>query len=171
MPGMGSHTDLDDAELAAWRAYASAARLLFARLDRELQRDARLPRSYLDLLGVLADRPTHAMRMSDLAEVTMSAPSRLTHAVSQLEAAGWVRRERCPEDRRGCYAHITDEGLDLLCTARRAGHASLRTHFFGHLTPEQLEQLREVSESLLAHLTAAGEPACEPAETGSPQGG
>jgi DNA-binding MarR family transcriptional regulator len=171
MPAMGSHTDLGDTELAVWRAYSSAARLLFARLDRELQRDARLPRSYLDLLGVLADGPARAMRMSDLAEVTMSAPSRLTHAVSQLEAAGWVRRERCNDDRRGCYARITDEGMDVLRTARAAGCAGLRTHFFEHLSPEQLQQLREVSETLLAHLTASAEPACEPAEAGSPQGG
>lgn len=163
---MDPNVPLDDAELAIWRAYSSAARLLFAKLDRELQRDAQLPRSYLELLGHLAECPRRAMRMSDLAEVTMSAPSRLTHAVSQLEAAGWVRRERCTEDRRGCYARITDEGLAVLRSARDAGCAGLRAHFFEHLTPEQLAQLREVSETLLAHLKGSGtEAGCQAVET------
>lgn len=147
---------LDDAELAAWKAYSSAARLLFARLDRELQRDVQLPHSYLELLGHLAECPRRAMRMSDLADVTMSAPSRLTHAVSQLEAAGLVQRQRCTEDRRGCYARITDEGMAALRSARDAWFAGLRTHVFDHLSAEQLAHLREVSETLLAHLTAPG---------------
>ena len=96
-----SRTTLDEDEARTWAAYACAARRLFAQLDRELQREAGLPMSYWELLGHLADAPERAMRMSDLAEVTRSAPSRLTHAVSQLESSGLVRRRQCASDRRG----------------------------------------------------------------------
>jgi DNA-binding MarR family transcriptional regulator len=97
------------------------------------------------------------MRMSDLAEVTQSAPSRLTHAVSQLESSGLVRRRQCASDRRGSYAELTDAGVEALAAAGEAVTRSLRTHFFGALSEADLEQLRSISETLLAHLGAGCE--------------
>jgi DNA-binding MarR family transcriptional regulator len=153
MTPMTSMGPLDDEELRTWHAYAQGTRRLFAQLDRDLQRDAGLPATYWELLGHLADAPGHAMRMSDLAEVTLSAPSRLTHAVSQLEQAGWVRRMRCSTDRRGCFAKLTDEGVAALEAARGSAATSLRAHLFDQLSPAQLAQLRSIGEALVAHLS------------------
>ncbi len=143
---------LDDDEVRTWHGYAHAARRLFAQLDREMQREAGLLSTYWELLGHLAAAPGRRMRMSDLADVTRSAPSRLTHAVGQLECARLVRRRQCTEDRRGCYAELTDEGVEALAGARASAARSLRSHFFGSLSPAELEQLRGISETLLAHL-------------------
>jgi DNA-binding MarR family transcriptional regulator len=148
---------LDDDEVRTWKAYAGAARRLFAQLDREMQRDVGLPITYWELLGHLAEAPGRAMRMSDLAEVTQSAPSRLTHAVSQLESSGLVCRRQCTTDRRGSYAELTDAGVEALAAARVAATRSLRSHFFGALSAADQEQLRSLSHALLAHLGAACE--------------
>ena len=149
-----SRTTLDEEEARTWAAYACAARRLFAQLDRELQREAGLPMSYWELLGHLADAPERAMRMSDLAEVTRSAPSRLTHAVSQLESSGLVRRRQCASDRRGCYAELTDAGAEALTAAGEAATRSLRAHFFGSLSAAEQARLRGLSEAILGHLGA-----------------
>ena len=149
-----SRTTLDEDEARTWAAYACAARRLFAQLDRELQREAGLPMSYWELLGHLADAPERAMRMSDLAEVTRSAPSRLTHAVSQLESSGLVRRRQCASDRRGCFAELTDAGAEALTAAGEAATRSLRAHFFGSLSAAEQARLRGLSETILGHLGA-----------------
>jgi DNA-binding MarR family transcriptional regulator len=150
-------TTLDEDQVRTWKAYSWAARRLFAQLDREMQRDAGLPITYWELLRHLDQAPQRSMRMSDLAEVTQSAPSRLTHAVSQLESSGLVRRRQCASDRRGSYAELTDAGVEALAAAGEAVTRSLRTHFFGALSEADLEQLRSISETLLAHLGAGCE--------------
>ncbi len=40
----------------------------------------------------------------------------ITRLIDRLEAKGWVRRERCPHDRRQVLCWITPEGLALLAS-------------------------------------------------------
>jgi DNA-binding MarR family transcriptional regulator len=54
------------------------------------------------------------LRMRELAERALVSKSRLTHTVDRLAARGLVRREPCPEDRRGVSAVLTANGLTLL---------------------------------------------------------
>ena len=148
---------LDDEEARTWKAYACAARRLFTQIDRDMQRETGLPTSYWELLRHLAEAPGRAMRMSDLAEATQSAPSRLTHAVSQLEFSGLVQRRQCTTDRRGCYAALTEKGAEAVTAAGDAATQTLRNHFLGSLSPADLARLRGLSEAILAHLDTACE--------------
>ncbi len=54
-----------------------------------------------------------------------------------------------PDDRRGALATLTDEGLAALVAAAPGHVAGVRRHLFDRLTPEQVGQLRRISESLL----------------------
>jgi DNA-binding MarR family transcriptional regulator len=143
---------LDADEQRAWRAYLSATQLLQAQLDRELQRDSGIPHAYYEILVRLSEAPDRVLRMSDLANAAESSRSRLSHAVARLEAAGWVLRESCPTDRRGSFARLTDSGYAALEAAAPCHVASVRRHLIDRLTPEQVRQLREISEVLLAGL-------------------
>jgi DNA-binding MarR family transcriptional regulator len=68
---------------------------------------------WFEALIRLARSDDHRLRMSDLANsMTSITPSGLTRLVDRLEAEGLVRRERCPSDRRGAFAVITDLGLE-----------------------------------------------------------
>jgi DNA-binding MarR family transcriptional regulator len=146
---------LDDDEQQAWRAFIAGFRTLFNQLDRELQRDAGLPHAYYEILVRLSEAPDRALRMSELAERTDSSRSRLTHAVDRLEERGWVRREDCPSDRRGQLAVLTDVGMQTLEAAAPIHVEGVRTHLFDQLTPEQVGQLRTISEAILTHLSQA----------------
>jgi hypothetical protein len=77
---------------------------------------------------------------------------RMVGAVARLEEAGWVRRESCPTDRRGSFARLTDEGFEALAAAAPGHVASVRAHLIDRLTREQIVQLRDISETIVAGL-------------------
>jgi DNA-binding MarR family transcriptional regulator len=149
---------LDDAEQRAWRAYLESTKVLFDALDRQLQRDSDLPHAYYEILVRLSEAPQRALRMSELADATLSSRSRLSHAVARLEERGWVERADCPTDRRGQIATLTDAGFAVLSAAAPSHVASVRGYVVDALSPEQLAQLAVIGETIIARVTAAAEP-------------
>ena len=145
---------LTDREQRAWRAFLAASHLLMDQLDRELQRDAGMPHAYYEILVVLSESPNRTMRMSELADITLSSRSRLSHAVARLEERGWIRRAACPTDRRGQLAVLTDAGFEALRDAAPGHVEGVRAHLFDQLTPEQIDELREIGETLAGHLAS-----------------
>lgn len=143
---------LDVDERRTWIGFLYAQILLFEQIEQDLQRDAGMPLAYYQILVTLSEHPGRAMRMSNLARSLFYSRSRLSHAIDRLERNGWVRREACPEDRRGASAVLTDQGFAVLEAAAPQHVESVRTHLFDQLTPEQTEQLRGVSEVLVRHL-------------------
>ena len=143
---------LNDEERRTWLSYVYATRLFFEQVERDLQRDSNLPFAYYDILVILSESPGRSLRMSELAEASLSSRSRLSHAVARLEAAGWVRRESCPSDRRGQSAVLTDEGYKVLQAAAPDHVESVRAHLFDQLSPAQLDALRDINETLARHL-------------------
>ncbi len=143
---------LDDDQQRTWRAFLTAERLLFDRLERKLQRDAGMPHTYYEILVRLSEAPDRTLRMSQLAESSVSSRSRLSHAVARLEEAGWVRRRSCAEDRRGSFAELTPEGMAKLVEAAPGHVEAVRADLFDVLSPEQQRALRDISETLVAHL-------------------
>lgn len=143
---------LDPDEQRTWRAFLTASRALMATLDRELQRDAGMPHAYYEILVRLSEAPGRQLRMSDLADATGGSRSRLSHAVARLAESGWVRREDCPTDRRGQVAVLTDQGFEVLSGAAPGHVDGVRQHLFDPLSPAQIDQLRRISEALVAHL-------------------
>lgn len=143
---------LSEDEQRTWRSFLTASRLLFDRIERQLQHDAGLPHAYYEILVRLSEAPGRSLRMSQLASSSLSSRSRLSHAVARLEESGWVRRSPCPSDRRGLIAELTDEGWARLEAAAPGHVEEVRSSLFDHLTVEQLAALREISDALTAHL-------------------
>jgi DNA-binding MarR family transcriptional regulator len=143
---------LDADERRTWIGFLYAQILLFEQIEQDLQRDAGMPLAYYQILVTLSEHLGRAMRMSDLARSLFFSRSRLSHAVDRLERNGWVRRDSCPEDRRGAVAVLTDEGFAVLEAAAPQHVESVRTHLFDQLSPDQARELRVVSEVLIRHL-------------------
>ena len=146
---------LDDDEQVTWRTFLSATQLLLDRFDRQLQRDSGILLTYYEMLVRLSEAPDRSLRMSELAESSLSSRSRVSHAVARMEERGWIRREACPTDGRGYLAVLTDEGLEALAAAAPGHVDTVRTTLFDRLTDEQLQQLRSISTVLLDHLQAS----------------
>ena len=147
---------LDDDEQRTWRMFLAVQRRLPEALERQLQSEAGLPHTYYIVLAMLSEAPGRALRMSDLAEITNSSPSRLSHAVARLEDRGWVRRERATEDGRGNLAVLTDAGMDVVVASAPGHVAAVRRYLFDVITPEQRRVLEEICADVLDNLNRAG---------------
>jgi DNA-binding MarR family transcriptional regulator len=143
---------LDPEEQKVWRAWLYSSSLLHDRLDRELTHQTGISHAYYEILVALSEAPERSMRMSELADRCLSSRSRLSHAVSRLEERGWVRRQVCESDARGQLAVLTDEGFAALEAAAPVHVTGVRTHLFDQLTPQQVENMRDIGETLLRHL-------------------
>lgn len=149
---------LDSDELRIFRAFNRSFEALTEQLDRDLESDTGLPRTYFDILWRLRREPGRAMRMSRLAEVTHSKASRITHAVSRLEQDGLLRREVPDGDRRGWLAVLTDEGLKRAEDAAPRYAKSVRENLLDILSESMKKQLVEIGECLLARHDPAALP-------------
>ncbi|MCP2329758.1 MULTISPECIES: MarR family winged helix-turn-helix transcriptional regulator [Actinoalloteichus] len=143
---------LDDDEQETWRAYLWASQLLRESLDRQMHRDSGLPHTYYLILAMLSEAPERSLTMSELAQVVRASPSRLSHAVTKLETEGWVRRQKHPRDARTTIATLTAEGFDVLVAAAPGHVEAVRQGLFDQLSQDQVRQLREISQAMLAHL-------------------
>ena len=126
---------LQGADQATWHMFFEATRLLFEELDRRLHDDAGISLADYGLLSRLAGADEWGLRMSELAEGTMSSRSRISHAVDRLEGMGWVERRACPTDRRGSYASLTEAGRRKLEEAEPGHSEVVRRHLLDHVTP------------------------------------
>ncbi len=137
-------------EQRAWRAFLTACQALFSAIDAELLHDSGIPHGYYEILVRLSETPGRALRMTQLAEASTSSKSRLSHAVARLEERGWVRRTDCPTDRRGQIAQLTDEGFAALAAAAPGHVEQVRRSLIDQLSPEQVDQLHEISTLIIA---------------------
>jgi len=143
---------LDPLEDRAWRSFLEVNGRLIRALDRQLQDESHIPHTYYMVLAMLSEAPDRRVRMSELAEITTSSPSRISHAVARLEAAGWVKRLPCPSDRRGWLAALTDEGFRVLAEAAPGHVEAVRRVFFDPLDRAEVESLAEILAGILEAL-------------------
>src|SRR3954471_5897655 len=143
---------LDADEQKGGRAWLYSSLLLQDQLDRELTHETGISHAYYEILVQLSEAPCRALRMSQLADRSLSSRSRLSHAVSRLEERGWVRRQVCEDDGRGQLAVLTDDGFAALEAAAPVHVDSVRTHLFDQLSPEQVAAMRDLGETLLRPL-------------------
>ena len=134
---------LNPAEMKAWRSYIIASRRLLEALDNDLEgHDLSIP-DY-EILAQLSDAPDRRLRMSELASITLLSRSRLSHRITVMEKAGWVKREACPTDKRGYFAVMTAKGWKAIVAAAPDHVASVRSRFLGHLSTEDQKVLSEI---------------------------
>ena len=84
--------------------------------------------------------------MAELAEIAMLSRSRLSHRMKVMEEAGWVRREACPDDKRGFFAVMTTKGWKAIVTAAPDHVASVRSRFVDKLSKGDQIVLAQIFE-------------------------
>jgi len=140
----------DAEQLDVWRRYLQTHAAITRELDTELIRGHGLSLSEFEVLLLLSQAPDRQMRLIRLAERSLVTRSGMTRLITRLEDRGLVERVRCPSDRRGFNARLTDEGLDRLRAARRthlAGISRLFVQPLGEALPAlgtSLERLPQV---------------------------
>lgn len=148
---------LGDEEQQAWRGWLELHTQLSARLNRDLQAASGLSLSDYEILVALTDPDVAdcSLRMFELGERLQWEKSRVSKQVSRMEARGLLARRNCPDDRRGAFVDLTEEGMAAIAAAA-PGHVQLvRELFFEGLSEQQVRDLAEFSQGVLARLSAA----------------
>ena len=127
---------LSPAEMEAWRAYILTSRRLMELLEQALDGHDLSMADY-EVLAQLSDAPERRMRMSELAEAALLSRSRLSHRMKVMEQAGLIRKEECPDDRRGAFAVMTEKGWLAIVAAAPDHVASVRRAFTDVLSAEE----------------------------------
>ena len=140
---------LDTEQQRIWRSYLLGSARLAQRLDADL-REFGLDLAEYEILVTLSEAPERRVRMSDLAEAVHQSRSRLTHTVSRMETAGLVDRSSCPTDRRGVWAHLTDQGMELLEAAAPSHVEAVRRNFVEAMTADDYAALGRAFAAVLA---------------------
>lgn len=125
-------------QMRAWRAFLEAHAEVTRALDTELRAERNLPLTWYDVLLHLAEASGGRLRMGELAGAVLFSPSGLTRLLDRMADRGYVRREPCPDDRRGSFAVLTPAGRQAF---RRAAAVHLRgvgEHFITRLSARDL---------------------------------
>ncbi|MGP3991051.1 MarR family winged helix-turn-helix transcriptional regulator [Streptomyces sp. 3N207] len=113
----------------SWCALSALHGRIEAHIERELQAAHELSVREFSLLDVLSeqhDGDGGHFRMNQLADAVVLSQSATTRLVTRLEDRGLLRRYLCPDDRRGIYTDVTEEGHALLDAARPTHDVALK---------------------------------------------
>jgi DNA-binding MarR family transcriptional regulator len=142
-------------EEQGWRAVAMVLHKVSWALECQLEQDSDLSFIEYHALARLSEERDRSLRMSELAVLTNSSLSRLSHLVTRLEKWGFVRRERGRSDGRFTIATLTKAGYAKLVASAPAHVAAVRQLVIDEFSPTELDQLREYCERIVARVDAS----------------
>ena len=150
---------LDDREQRAWRGYLAMQGRLQAHLNRRLQADSGLSLADFEVLVALTDVPDGRVRVRELAEAVQWEKSRLSHHLARMERRGLIERQDCPDDARGAFVVLTDQGRRAIKHAAPAHVETVRALVFDGLDLDQVDTLADIAESVLNRIDTRQAPA------------
>jgi DNA-binding MarR family transcriptional regulator len=137
MTATASLVEPTETHLAAWRALLNAHAAAVGAIERDLTAARHIPLTWYDVLVALSEAPDGRLRLHELADRVVLSRSGLTRLVDRLEAAGLLRREACPTDRRGAFAVLTPEGTVALRRTWPTYARGIAKHFARHLSADE----------------------------------
>jgi DNA-binding MarR family transcriptional regulator len=154
---------LSDDQQQDWAALMGLVMTLPTAMDAQLKRDAGLNNFEYHLLARLSMAPGRALVLSELAWQAQGSLSRLSHAITRMERAGWVERRACTDRGRRVEARLTDAGMAKVEAAAPGHVREARRLVVDVLTREQLAALGEAARAITAVTMvddpgASGEP-------------
>ena len=140
---------LESVMLDAWRGFLFAHAKVVRALEADMLEQHDLPLSWFDLLGRIKQASGQRLRMHQLEEASLFTRSGITGLADRIEKAGFVRRERSAEDRRGVYLAITQAGIDKMDEVWPDHVASIQENFGQHIDAKSAKGLQAVTEKIL----------------------
>jgi len=139
-------------EFRAYAALVASSTLLQRAVERNLREQAELTQVQFEILMNLANAGDSGIRMAQLAHALIVSRSGLSYQVGQLEARGWITRERSADDERGVVGRITPEG-ERIRQRVFAGHSDIvRRAFLDVVEPGELSTLTTALERVAERL-------------------
>jgi DNA-binding MarR family transcriptional regulator len=151
---------LSEDEQRDWRSLVALTMALPAAIDAQLKRDAGVNMFEYYVLASLSAAPGRTLVLSDLAVLAQGSLSRLSHAITRLERAGWVERRSCSDRGRRVEAWLTDSGMAKLEKIAPGHVREARRLVIDALTPDQLAALGDAARAVNDVALGARESGC-----------
>ena len=134
--------------LGAWRALLRAHATLMRQLGTDLESKTGLHLGDFDVLGQLAEAGG-SLRMTELAERTLSSRSAMTRRIDRMADEGLVRRASADGDARGVVVELTDAGVARLTESAPVHLRGVSELFVARLDDHELAGLQSALEKVI----------------------
>ncbi len=141
---------LTSEENRIWRGFVEATGRITTQLSDSLKRSSDLTMDDYEVLVHLSESEPQRLRMTELSHLLLHSQSRLTQRIDRLTDKGLVTREKCPEDRRGTFAVLTDQGMQAIVEAAPQHVRDVRRVLIDLIEPHERAVVADVLERLAA---------------------
>jgi DNA-binding MarR family transcriptional regulator len=138
--------------LGAWRALLRARATVLRQLSKDLEQKTGLTLGDFDVLGQLAEAGG-ALRMTELADRTMSSRSSMTRRIDRMAVDGLVRRAGADGDARGVVVALTEAGLTRLTETAPIHLRGVSELFVERLDDQELAALERALDKVTLECT------------------
>jgi DNA-binding MarR family transcriptional regulator len=138
--------------LGAWRALLRARATLLRQLSIDLEQKTGLTLGDFDVLGRLAEAGG-ALRMTELADRTLSSRSGMTRRIDRMAEEGLVRRANADGDARGVVVALTDAGVNRLTETAPIHLRGVSELFVERLDDQELAALESALDKVTVDCT------------------
>lgn len=133
--------------LGAWRALLRARATLLRQLATDLEKRTGLTLGDFDVLGQLAEAGG-SLRMTELADRTLSSRSSMTRRIDRMAGDGLVRRANADGDARGVVVELTDAGVSRLAETAPVHLRAVFELFVERLNDQELAALESILDKV-----------------------
>ena len=133
--------------MGAWRVLLRAHASLMRQLATDLEKKTGLHLGDFDVLGQLAEAGGE-LRMTELADRTLSSRSGMTRRIDRMVDEGLVRRANAGGDARGVVVALTDAGASRLIETAPIHMRGVAELFVAKLDDQELAALENALEKV-----------------------
>lgn len=137
-------SNLSPEHFSMWRSFIEAHSSIMRTLEQAMQEEHGVPLTWFDVLLHLEEAPEGRLRLGELAQSVILTRSGITRLVDRMVKAGMIRREPCPDDRRGHFAVITQKGKDTIERVGPGHSQKAQEIFLSHVSPQEAVLMRSV---------------------------
>ena len=148
-------TAKDEEILGVWSELFVGHALSVRAVEEQMVGKSPLSVDEYDVMLCISRSPEQRIRFSALAEITIYTRSGISRILKRLEKDGFVRREGCPEDKRGSFASLTPRGRDALREAWSYYGAAILRIFGPIFSQSEAHDLRKLLGRLVDRLSKA----------------
>jgi DNA-binding MarR family transcriptional regulator len=131
-------------EIDIWARFMRVSQSVLAAVEADVKAAGFPPLAWYDVLLELRRVEPDGLRQFELQDHLLLAQYNLSRLIDRLAHAGYLRREACPEDRRGQVVYLTEKGRALIDAMWPAYRAAIMMHFGRKLKSQEAAWLGEM---------------------------
>lgn len=143
---------ISEAHNRLWRLFLTVHTQAIDLIEKDLE-DAGLPSlSWYSVLWSLEKAPEKRLRLHELAQQLFLSRSNITRLIDRMETAGLLCRKNCLNDRRGAFAYLNPEGLEMRQKMWSVYNEGIARYFADCLKEEEVSVLTETFERISLNI-------------------